>query len=565
MDPQDTNAANYTPGGWPDPDYDLAIGHVTDVGAFASSPSPYGTFDQSGNVWEWNQDTIIFGGSAFRGMRGGTYSEIWDHLTGAYRGSSNPTGDYRGVGFRLASATALNANFTGPVRTDDVTPPTVASITTANANPTGALVVYYNVTFSENVTGVNATDFVLVASGDGRERVDFQRLWQWQYLHRGCRDDVERRPRHARAELGGQRFNYRQGGQSARGQGAGNGNSTGQAYTISRDSYNGPFLFYRESVRYDTTGNPQAQLPFSDDNAIATDKVAYLPGSGTANFANVSSYSKGINGLMIDIAGSHPSITADDFIFRVGNNNTPSSWATAPAPLSVSVRAGAGISGSDRVEIIWANQAIMNTWLEVITLANANTGLSPRPDYPAGQADVFFFGSAVGNSGLGDTATSAIVNAIDESGARLNPAILFTNIPITNVYDFNRDGQVNASDQSISRLNATNPLTVLKYLNIGSPPLAPQSDLSGGNGPVASALTSADQQPIAKGRIESPRVTVPRSVTGQSFTESWTTRALPDTPIARHLDLSSHWLTFIDEELLNLLATGQSHSPGRRR
>ena len=104
---------------------------------------------------------------------------------------------------------------------------------------------------------------------------------------------------------------------------------------------------------------------------------------------------------MIDIAGSHPSITAADFVFLVGNNNTPSTWATAAAPLSVSVRAGAGVSGSDRVEIIWANQAIMNTWLEVITLANGNTGLSEKPGYPAGQADVFFFGNAVGNTGAG--------------------------------------------------------------------------------------------------------------------------------------------------------------------
>ena len=158
----------------------------------------------------------------------------------------------------------------------------------------------------------------------------------------------------------------------------------------------------------------------------------------------------------------------------------------------------------------------------------------------------------------GDTATNATVNAIDESGARLNPANPFHQHSDHELYDFNRDGQVNASDQSISRLNTTNPLTMLKYLNIGSPPLAPQSDLLGGNGPVASTLTSADQQPIATVRIESPRVTVPRSVTGQSFSESWTTRALPDTPIARHLDLSGHWLTFIDEQLLDLLATGQS-------
>ncbi len=50
-------------------------------------------------------------------------------------------------------------------------------------------------------------------------------------------------------------------------------------------------------------------------------------------------------------AGTHGTITASDFIFKVGANNTPSSWALAPAPTTVSVRPGAGDGGSDRVEI----------------------------------------------------------------------------------------------------------------------------------------------------------------------------------------------------------------------
>ena len=90
---------------------------------------------------------------------------------------------------------------------------------------------------------------------------------------------------------------------------------------------------------------------------------------------------------MVDIAGSHPSITAADFIFRVGNNNSPGTWATANAPTSISVRAGAGVSGSDRVEIIWNGAAApIKQWLEVIVLANANTGLAQKVGYPVGQA-----------------------------------------------------------------------------------------------------------------------------------------------------------------------------------
>lgn len=44
-------------------------------------------------------------------------------------------------------------------------PPTVTSIVRANASPTGAASVDYNVTFSQSVTGVNAADFALTTTG----------------------------------------------------------------------------------------------------------------------------------------------------------------------------------------------------------------------------------------------------------------------------------------------------------------------------------------------------------------------------------------------------------------
>jgi hypothetical protein len=248
-------------------------------------------------------------------------------------------------------------------------------------------------------------------------------------------------------------------------------------------------LFYNNS-RYD--GN-NAAATATDDNAIATDKSAYLPGSGAATFANVSSYSKGINGVMVDIAGSHPNMTAADFIFRVGNNNSPSGWATANAPTSVSVRAGAGVDGSDRVEIIWSSGAPIKQWLQMIVKVNANTGLAQMAGFPAGQGDVFFFGNAVGDSGLGDSASNATVNSTDEDAARTHPQSLGNNLPITNIYDFSRDGKVNAVDQLIARLNGTNNATALKFLNVGSPPAAPQdpgAEVSSGDAGVASALTS---------------------------------------------------------------------------
>ena len=35
--------------------YNNAVGHLTDVGAYAQSVSPYGTYDQGGNVYQWTE------------------------------------------------------------------------------------------------------------------------------------------------------------------------------------------------------------------------------------------------------------------------------------------------------------------------------------------------------------------------------------------------------------------------------------------------------------------------------------------------------------------------------
>jgi hypothetical protein len=120
----------------------------------------------------------------------------------------------------------------------------------------------------------------------------------------------------------------------------------------------GRHVFYNNS--YLDGDNASANV--ADDGAIATDKTALLPGQ-TATFANYTSFSRGINGIMVDI-NNHPSpgsITAVDFEFRVGNNNDPNTWALAPAPSSVSVRTGEGAGGSDRITILWPDNAIEKT------------------------------------------------------------------------------------------------------------------------------------------------------------------------------------------------------------
>lgn len=75
------------------------MGDFTDVASYVGSPSPNGTFDQAGNISEWNE-TII---SAFRGARGGAFGSLPTQLASSQRGVSSPTGASSIIGFRVAS------------------------------------------------------------------------------------------------------------------------------------------------------------------------------------------------------------------------------------------------------------------------------------------------------------------------------------------------------------------------------------------------------------------------------------------------------------------------------
>ena len=75
--------------------------YLTNVGAFSSSASAYGTFDQTGNVWEWNDITGVAGSS--RGFRGGFWANFDLAVSSSGRGYSDPSSETDSVGFRLAS------------------------------------------------------------------------------------------------------------------------------------------------------------------------------------------------------------------------------------------------------------------------------------------------------------------------------------------------------------------------------------------------------------------------------------------------------------------------------
>ena len=76
------------------------------MGEWEDSDSPYGTFDQGGNVWEWNE-AILPGDS--RGLRGGSFSShaFTDddaYLRASHRGFYySPPQEQSYVGFRVVS------------------------------------------------------------------------------------------------------------------------------------------------------------------------------------------------------------------------------------------------------------------------------------------------------------------------------------------------------------------------------------------------------------------------------------------------------------------------------
>jgi len=82
----------------------------TEVGEFENSTSPYGTFDQGGNAWEWNETVVS---SSSRGLRGGSFATSSVILLASYFDDTLfPMFEYSDVGLRVASLIPEPASIT---------------------------------------------------------------------------------------------------------------------------------------------------------------------------------------------------------------------------------------------------------------------------------------------------------------------------------------------------------------------------------------------------------------------------------------------------------------------
>ena len=312
-----------------------------------------------------------------------------------------------------------------------------------------------------------------------------------------------------------------------------------------------PATIVQEAVFYNNSKFDNYQprpAGHADGGAIAIDKVPLLAGMGQATFDNITSFNKGINGVSIDLLGVHGSITADDFTLRVGNNNSPADWATAPAPLSVTVYGKNGISNSDRIELVWADSAIQNKWLEVTIAANANTRLASPV--------TFYFGNSEGSTGDGDSNNYALVNALDEAAVRANPHPL-SNLPRTSIYDLNRDGSVNSLDESIARFGTTNPTTAVRFIDLDAPPAAVVADEDPSNDAtptIATAVAIAS----SNGALVEPAARPDRRSFGSVMSTEYSPQTRRPAPPVQFELRGPHdrAIDDVDEDLLDLLLAG---------
>lgn len=241
-------------------------------------------------------------------------------------------------------------------------------------------------------------------------------------------------------------------------------------------------VFYNNSG-YETNGGVNAAL---DSAKVLLKSTA---SAQPTTFANVSNYVKGINGVVLDVAGlASTNLTASDFTFRVAPNAIsgaadPSTWsAPSQAPTSITVIAGNSTTPA-RVRLEWNDNVIQNTWLQIIVKANVNTGLINR--------EVFYLGHALAEV---EGASPYRVSTTDVGLVRAGVGNAI--VSVNDIRDIDKDRRITTTDVGFIRARVSN--TVLLN-NITIPAAGSPAE---GEDDVVNGLISAAPAPLATPRNE---------------------------------------------------------------
>jgi formylglycine-generating enzyme required for sulfatase activity len=79
---------------------------LTAVGSYTDSASYYGTYDQSGDVYNW-ESTVV--SSDYPVLRGGFWNNVSNSLASSARNDFFPTDPGLNIGFRVASVPEPNS------------------------------------------------------------------------------------------------------------------------------------------------------------------------------------------------------------------------------------------------------------------------------------------------------------------------------------------------------------------------------------------------------------------------------------------------------------------------
>jgi len=85
---------------------------VTDVGSYTGSRSPFGTFDQGGNVEEWTEGIVP--GSFNTVVRGASWADSPDSMAAVFLWSQPPSASLNTLGFRVVQLTPMPSCGLGP-------------------------------------------------------------------------------------------------------------------------------------------------------------------------------------------------------------------------------------------------------------------------------------------------------------------------------------------------------------------------------------------------------------------------------------------------------------------